>query len=820
MIGIRFATPAKQIFFFLANNVLRNPKAKPLLPKVHGGICDTLVHKDPNIPLEEWSPVKERVILSFRGSLKSTIEAADVVQIILCAPNVRIVLLSGKIGLAKSILRLARSYFESNEVLMMLFPQFCSDINQNSESFTTPARTDHSLRDPTIQVATFGSVKAGVHAEYLKLDDCTNEINQATPELVEKSIQKYDDLDPLLEPGGYIDFTGTRWAVDDLPEYIKTKGNEMEEETGRKHVLYFFQPVWNVKKIADEHPEWTDAQIQIAQRARDEREKKHRLNVDDVNLAWPEKLTPEFLWPKYRKNPRDFACLPAGAPVLMADWTEKSIEDLKVGDEIVGYTTEELIPAKVEAVHEEISEVWKVTTAAGRVLYCTPDHQWLRAEHRERYGPYGTLCVESRGGGKRKLGVPKVSVLTSVYTPSKPTTSEEQRDLDWLGGMFDGEGTVNGSLFLSQSKLKNPEVWHGLKDCLDRLGVTVKKYDHGKSGEECMWHLGGGRSLRIRLLQYARMYKKSRFVAALWKQNHNVAEIDGQHKIVSIESVGQQKVYNIQSSSGNYIAYGYATKNCQYLLNPESTTHGVFTQKLLARQTRSIDQMPMPHQSQIFINWDLAGVSGTGDFAVGIVGIWEFTGRLFIVDAVLEKFTSSTAICNAIIRLFKKWNPDYHRIESANGAELLQGELAMIAKKADLERAFYPNFEPPSNEANAKVTRISMLAGALEKDQIQFYLGIECLEDIFKQFEKFGGKPSSKYHDDAPDCIAQLYQRFKDEIGPKSIGYITPSDVVVDFQSEGPNIHDGEKDVDPHQDERLYADVEFLQRFTTSFPER
>ena len=174
--------------FFLANNICRspNPKYKPLIKKVHGSICDTLVKKSPNVAFEDWSPVKERVILSSRGTLKSVIEAIDIVQIVLCCPNVRIMVMSGKLGLSKSILRMARSHFEMNGVLGLLFPQWCAIERTNAEEFISPARTDYTLRDPTIQCATFGSTKAGTRADYIKLDDATNEVNQATPELVEK----------------------------------------------------------------------------------------------------------------------------------------------------------------------------------------------------------------------------------------------------------------------------------------------------------------------------------------------------------------------------------------------------------------------------------------------------------------------------------------------------------------------------------------------------------------------------------------------------------------------------------------------------------
>jgi predicted phage terminase large subunit-like protein len=554
--------------FWLANCVLRSPRAKPLLPAVHGGICETLIQKYPTSnlaytsgyepaivkPLEEWSPVKERVILSSRGTLKSTLEAADIVQIILCEPNVRIILMSGKIGLAKSILRMARGYFESNDVIQALFPQFCDGIKINANEFTSPARHDVNYRDPTLQIATFGSVKAGIHGEYIKLDDATNEINQATPELIEKSIAQYDDLDPLLEPGGYVDFTGTRWAVDDLPEYIRVKGEEMESETGRKHVLYFFQPIWKVKKVED--PLLSPVQLAKLQNERDEREKKHLLVPNDVDLLWPEKLTSEYLWPKYRKNPSNFAK--------------------------------------------------------------------------------------------------------------------------------------------------------------------------------------------------------------------------------------------------------------QYLLNPESVITGCFTHSLLVRQTRPISECPMPHRSITVINWDLAGISGKGDFAVGVAGIWEDTGRLYIIDAIVEKFRSSTDICNAIIRFFMKYNPDFHRIESANGSQLLSGELRRIAEEADLERTFFPGWEPPINEESAKTTRIMLLPGALENDKLQFFSGIPDLQELYKQFEKFTGK--GKYKDDGPDCIAQMYQKWKGSISPKSIAYVTPSGAVVDFQSDLPVSES--KDIDIHADERMNADIDFLSGFT------
>jgi len=85
--------------------------------------------------------------------------------------------------------------------------------------FISPARTDLTLRDPTVSVASFRSLKTGWHGEWLKLDDATNEQNQKTLYAVEQSIIRFEELSPLLEPNTYMDFNGTRWLNRTSPLY-------------------------------------------------------------------------------------------------------------------------------------------------------------------------------------------------------------------------------------------------------------------------------------------------------------------------------------------------------------------------------------------------------------------------------------------------------------------------------------------------------------------------------------------------------------------------------------------------------------------------
>jgi hypothetical protein len=267
---------------FLVNCVLR-PRSKKFLvfsEKTHGLIFDSFLRPNPDLSWSEWSPIKERVTLAFRGATKSTIVGGFLTQVVLCDPDIRVLVLSGKLTHAKTIIGLARQSFVSNEVLRYLFPEWMIKESENTgDSFVSPKRNPEFMaveRDPTLSIGTFESVKAGGHFELLLFDDCTNEINCATPELVEKNENHYDDTDGLIEPGGYRHFFGTRWAPDetDLPEVIRQRGIEYAEENdGERNTEYTAVPVWTLKC-----PEDPDVQ---------ERDRKNKLHPDMWCLLGP-----------------------------------------------------------------------------------------------------------------------------------------------------------------------------------------------------------------------------------------------------------------------------------------------------------------------------------------------------------------------------------------------------------------------------------------------------------------------------------------------------------------------------------------------------
>ena len=286
---------------FLLNCILRPPKPKKfpsLVERVHGKIIDALPRPNPIQEIDEWSSIDEFVVLASRGMLKSTIGMGFLTQVILCAPDVRILIISGKIDKAESILAGARNPFYANEVLRFLFPEWAIDEDaMKVGKFITPKRNPElNYRDATLETSSFDSIKAGWHGELVFFDDATNEINSNNIENCEKTHGQYDDTDPLMEPGTPRVFLGTKWLDDDLPEHIRRKGLEDLEKTGQKSVSYFFLPAWTLK---------TDGNA-VEFEARLNREKTGSLTPDDVNLTWPEKLNAKMLFKMYRKNRIDF----------------------------------------------------------------------------------------------------------------------------------------------------------------------------------------------------------------------------------------------------------------------------------------------------------------------------------------------------------------------------------------------------------------------------------------------------------------------------------------------------------------------------------
>jgi len=185
---------------------------------VHLPACAFLVKKDPRKPFAEQSEIKQRLWLDPRGHFKTTLDIADVIQWILCFPDIRILIMTGTRDLAARMLQECKNHFQMNERLRALFPEYAAPQKDwgTQDSFVVPARRNWRLREPTVSISTVDSVKAGSHYDLIKCDDLVNEINAGTRDQIEKTIKAFNYTTPLLEPFGYRDVIGTRYDYSDL----------------------------------------------------------------------------------------------------------------------------------------------------------------------------------------------------------------------------------------------------------------------------------------------------------------------------------------------------------------------------------------------------------------------------------------------------------------------------------------------------------------------------------------------------------------------------------------------------------------------------
>ena len=133
-------------------------------------------------------------------------------------------------------------------------------------------------------------------------------------------------------------------------------------------------------------------------------------------------------------------CLPEGALVLMGDYTEKPIEKIKMGEEIVGISQDKVtgynkfVKAKVKATMNRKAETIKITTDDG-AIECTPDHLLM-----------GSSKARLSGGDWKQAKAFSPRQLLK-FVGIKPNDTIQQRwigcnpfEEGWLSGYIDGDG--------------------------------------------------------------------------------------------------------------------------------------------------------------------------------------------------------------------------------------------------------------------------------------------------------------------------------------------------------------------------------------------
>ena len=333
---IRFRFLAQTNLFFLCNLLERY---RNVTLKTHEDICNKFfVQKNPvYISFQQfanqYTDLKDRMLLVPRGGFKSSIDIADCVQWIIAFPEITILILTGVYQLASDFLGELRQHFTFDEtgipeakgksgfgprkmmdkvtgewtfsMFQVLFPEHCIPTDDGKQfEFQTPAGGDS--REPTVRAASIEQALSGMHFDVLKLDDVVTNENSLTSDRLQKINKQISVNRAMLHPYGFNDVIGT-W-YDEFDYYgltIKKEESDALEEGLLANIIGsvdggHFDSNVNVKTYL-RSAWWPNEAAKKIGKIETE------LVKADMDLWFPERLTYEFLFKERKKDKDGFA---------------------------------------------------------------------------------------------------------------------------------------------------------------------------------------------------------------------------------------------------------------------------------------------------------------------------------------------------------------------------------------------------------------------------------------------------------------------------------------------------------------------------------
>lgn len=182
-----------------------------------GGIRDSGPHLDMVEHLDRLSRYKH--LEAPRGSYKTSLLHAYAVRRVLANPNVRVLYVMHTFEHAKKNIGKLNEYFTNKRGTLF---RLWGDLIESGgvTEFTISGRTDAGLKEPTFSAAGIDKNVTGGHYDVIILDDVVHKDNVQTSDQIEKTLDYFRMVQPLLTPGGTLIVDGTRYADADLYGYI------------------------------------------------------------------------------------------------------------------------------------------------------------------------------------------------------------------------------------------------------------------------------------------------------------------------------------------------------------------------------------------------------------------------------------------------------------------------------------------------------------------------------------------------------------------------------------------------------------------------
>ena len=178
-----------------------------------------------------------RLWLWARGHFKtSIISEAHTIYLLVNNPDLRVLVVSNTLEIAKTMLRNIKEQFIKNEDFRFFFREFCPKANKEgkiefgtTESFTVCNRK-RVLKEPSVMCAGVGTNLTGLHFDYMKIDDLVTKDSVTNDTQINLSKEYYASLRQLydnpLTPRE--DIIGTTYHFNDLYQDL-IKNNEFQK---------------------------------------------------------------------------------------------------------------------------------------------------------------------------------------------------------------------------------------------------------------------------------------------------------------------------------------------------------------------------------------------------------------------------------------------------------------------------------------------------------------------------------------------------------------------------------------------------------------
>jgi|GEM_PF-486357 len=685
---------------------------------------------------------EESLYLLPRGHCKTLIfTIADGIRWYLRQPQIPIAIVCDALKRSTKKLRAIRWHFENNQMLRELFP----DLIWKNPAKQASKWTDEELimpnhtgrQEPSFLATSLENQPTGLHFPRIKCDDIVTPETSTTKDQIEKNREQFGMMRSSIlqastkEVRSNISIAGTIYDDADLHcEMIKE---------GSGYYVY----------------------------------KKPAIHPITGEALWPEQYGLERL-AKIRKDPTVseyvFSCLTGDMKILMADWTQKPIQDVEVGDVVIGFKNAGGFHARTKYCYSKVlyknineAEVVSSFMADCSVVKHTPDHKWWSGRTAVKKGDnHPRQAYSTLGFSKNHDQQSLCRFVDFTQWESKKYSHEERDAMAWLGGFFDGEGSVSsGTINFTQSIEHHPEVVEKLYKCLDLLGFKYSTWEDKRERADARRrnavtvYLTGGRDDKVRFLSLCKPAKSHQIIKGLMAENSNCGT-KSRVEVLTQQSLGKQVVYNIQTETGNYFAEGFGSKNCQYLLDPSPENELAYFQ---TKWFKRYDELP--ELLYYYVGMDLAlSKKQTSDYTVFVLAGIDTNNLLYIVDVWRDHWDSSE-IVDAMLAMQRARSP----VIWSGQKDLIQRAIGPFLRTKMIETNTFINLDDRMPMKD-KMTNARSIQGRIKAGGV--YLPahnsrepewLQTLEFELKRFPK--GR-----NDDIVDALAFLGMQLDDQISP------------------------------------------------------